>query len=130
MLDASVGSEFVFNEEKYEYMRDIVCFVVWSPAVVCFFVANLFVRWHYAETVGDWTPYEAALGALSLELQSSWRDREHCRGWLVSVVGFWSLVLGIRHALLDRTSLEFFRRCGGLSGADLLANAIVAVPCL
>ena len=32
------------------------------------------------------------------------------------------------YALLDRTALVFLACCGGLAGADLVANAIIAVP--
>ena len=32
------------------------------------------------------------------------------------------------YALLDRTALVFLSLCGGLAGADLLGNAIIAVP--
>ena len=88
---------------------------------------HLFVRWHYAEVTGDRRGYESALAALSPELRSSWVDRQHNRGCLVLC----SLLLacgGSRYALLDRTSLVFFRSCGDLTGADLLANAIISVP--
>ena len=65
------------------------------------------------------------------------RCRRNCgrRGLIASTIVralccecFVGLVVNGGYALLDRTALVFLARCGGLAGADLLANAIIAVP--
>ena len=77
----------------------------------------------------------AIVGAMTRRLR---RCRRNCGplGLIASTIvralcceRFWWFGVGWGgYALLDRTALVFLARCGGLAGADLLANAIIAVP--
>ena len=115
------------NEMEYSYMKDLVRFFL-----LCWCCLALS---RPASLFDGTMPRSLVTGKpMTLRLR---RCRRSCgpRGWSASIVagalfcvGLQSLVGRFRYAMIDRTSLEFFRCCGHLSGADLVANAIIAVP--
>ena len=66
----------VFVHERSRVLRcHLGCLSLFFSLLV-----RLFVRWHYAEHIGDRRGYDLALAAMPPELRSSWVDREHNRG--------------------------------------------------
>ena len=139
------ASEWRMNEKRYSYMRDLVLCVVVSHVVLrslslSFSLSlspssslSLSVSWCASLFYGIMLSALAIGDAIARRLRLWSRD---CgpRGSIAStIVGalccecLWWLGGGWRYALLDRTSLLFVQLCRDLVGADLVANAIIAV---
>jgi hypothetical protein len=132
------------NEEKYTFMKDLVlfggarcCFA--SPLSLTlllslFLSLSLSLSWYASLFDGTMPSTLAIVEAMTRPLR---RFRRNCgpRGSIAStIVGalccecFVGFVADGGYALIDRTALVFLSLCGGLDGADLLANAIIAMP--
>ena len=119
------------NEVQYSFMKDIV---LCGGMSVVTLLSLLFHLWYAFLFDGIMLRILAIVEAMTRRLRRCHRNCGPLGLIASTIVGalccqcLWWWHIGVGYALLDRTALVFLACCGGLAGADLVANAIIAVP--